>query len=93
MRGGPPADSFRGTWVAPTGCVSSGGCRGVRVIGDVGGVFWFRDFVGGFRGVGGLWAIFGGSGGFRLSEYERIVCRFGARDLGVPGVWFVSRNI
>ena len=55
-------------------------------MGNVGGVFWFRDFVGGFHGVGGVWAVFGGSGGFELLEYGHIVCHFGACGLEVPNV-------
>ena len=63
----PPTNNFRKTKVTPNRLyiVGKGIYRRVRIIKNVGKIFWFRDFMSNFRKVVRFYAIFGSSKKFQ----------------------------
>ena len=60
--------------------------RRVRIIKNIGKIFWFRDFMSNFREIGGIRPFSEVRKNFRLLEYEHIIYYFEARDLEIPNI-------
>ena len=60
--------------------------RRVRIIKNIGKIFWFRDFMSNFREIGEFRPFSEVRKNFKLSEYEHIIYHFEARDLEIPNI-------
>ena len=56
-------------------------------------IFRFHDFMGEFREMAEISAVFSCPKNFKFLEYGRVMYLFKAVDLGISNILFVSRNI
>ena len=84
----PPTNIFSKDFSYPNKLyiVGKGIYRRVRIIKNIGKIFWFRDFMSNFSEVVGFRPFLEVRKNFKLLEHEHIIYHFEAGDLEIPNI-------
>ena len=88
MRGAPPPPIIFERLKFPNKLyiVGKGIYRRVRIIKNIGKIFWFRDFMSNFSEIVGLGHFWKFEKNFKLLEHEHIIYHFESGDLEIPNI-------